>query len=384
MKVLLVHNRYSSAQPSGENTVVDAERALLAEAGVEVIDYERSSDEIGALSLPAKALVPLRATYSRQAVADVRRLIASARPDVLHLHNPYPLISPWVIRTARDLGVPVVQTVHNFRHVCANGIYFRDGHPCHDCLGKRVPWPNIVHGCYRDSHVQAVPMTLALTVHRSTWQKVDRYLALTPAIADHLRSAGIDDAHITVKPNSVPDPGEHDLTGTGFCYAGRLTDDKGVGVLLDAWLALPEDSLGTLTVAGDGPLRDRVAAVAAARSDVSYLGLLDRQGVTDLLRTSAVTVVPSRWDEVCPMIVLESLANARPVLGSDRGGLPYLVGDAGWTTPPTPEALREALTIASKEAPALPPTARHRYLTHFSPEVITHQLLTTYAELTHP
>src|SRR5690349_24591703 len=89
VKVLLVHNRYSSAQPSGENVVVDAEKALLAEAGVEVIDYERSSDEIGSLSLPAKALVPLRATYSRQAVADVRRLIDSARPDVLHLHNPY-------------------------------------------------------------------------------------------------------------------------------------------------------------------------------------------------------------------------------------------------------------------------------------------------------
>src|SRR5256884_3921864 len=204
MKVLVAHNRYSSAQPSGENTVVDAETAQLRAAGVEVVPCLRSSDEIGSLPLRQKALLPSGPIRAPSAVKALRSVIASERPDIAHLHNPYPLISPWVVRTAQAHGLPVVQTVHNSRQVCANGLYFRDGHICHDCRGRAVPLPAVRHACYRGSRAQSAVMATALTVHRGTWRGVDPYIPLTHAIAAHLRDLRIPDERIAVKPNSTP------------------------------------------------------------------------------------------------------------------------------------------------------------------------------------
>src|SRR3982751_2707008 len=168
MKVLVAHNRYSSAQPSGENIVVDAEIAQLTAAGVEVVPFLRSSDEIGSLPLAQKALLPLGPIISPWAVKALRSVIASERPDLVHVHNPYPLISPWVVRTAQAHGLPVVQTVHNYRQVCANGLYFRDGHICHDCRGRALPLPAVRHACYRGSCAPSAGMGNALTVPRGT------------------------------------------------------------------------------------------------------------------------------------------------------------------------------------------------------------------------
>src|SRR2546429_8484212 len=198
MKVLVAHNRYSSAQPSGENTVVDAETAQLRAAGVEVVPCLRSSDEIGSLPLRQKALLPLGPIISPSAVKALRSVIASERPDIVHLHNPYPLISPWVVRTAQAHGLPVVQTVHNSRQVCANGLYFRDGHICHDCRGRAVPLPAVLHGCYRGPRAQSVLMATALTLHRGTWRGGDPLPSLTGAIAEDLRDFGIRGGRFTV------------------------------------------------------------------------------------------------------------------------------------------------------------------------------------------
>src|SRR5437868_9975004 len=264
MKVVVAHNRYSSAQPSGENTVVEAEIAELRAAGVEVVPFLRSSDEIGTLPLSQKALLPLGPIISPPAIKALKELIRTERPDIVHLHNPYPLISPWIVKTAQAHGLPVVQTVHNYRQVCANGLYFRDGHICHDCRGRAVPLPAVVHACYRGSRAQSALMATALTVHRGTWRGVDRYLALTDAIAAHLRDFGIPDERIVVKPNSVPDPGPPAPLGDGFLFVGRLSPEKGVSLLLDAWARRPG---GTLRIVGDGPLRPLVES----RSDVVFL-----------------------------------------------------------------------------------------------------------------
>ena len=173
MKVVIAHNRYVSANPSGENTVVDAEMVLLAEAGF-VLLFVRSSDEIAHLPPVRKAMLPVSPIYARPAQRESGALLARERPDVLHLHNPYLLLSPWVVRTAHAHRV-VVQTVHNFRHVCVAGVYFRDGHPCHDCLGKAVLYPAVQHACYRGSRAQSAVTATSLTAHRGTWRSVDRY-----------------------------------------------------------------------------------------------------------------------------------------------------------------------------------------------------------------
>src|SRR5215468_1486005 len=178
MKVLVAHNRYAAAAPSGENVIVDAEIGQLRAAGVAVVPFLRSSDEIGALPAAQQALLPLSPIYNGASQRRLAALLEAERPDLLHLHNPYPLLSPWVIRTAHVHGVPVVQTVHNYRQVCANGLFFRDGHICTDCIGRRLAVPAVVHSCYRGSRAQSAVMATTLAVHRSTWHTVDRFIAL--------------------------------------------------------------------------------------------------------------------------------------------------------------------------------------------------------------
>jgi len=379
VKVLVAHNRYASTAPSGENVVVDTEIGLLREAGVEVVPYLPSSDQLAQLSPAGKALLPVGPIYSRSGVADIAALLRRTRPDVLHLHNPYPLISPAVIGAAHRAGVPVVQTVHNYRHVCVKGTYFRDEHDCHECLGRRFPTPAVRHGCYRGSRLQSVPMAASLALHRGTWRSVDRYIALTPALADHLRTAGISQS-ITVKPNCVADPGRHDQRGTGFAYVGRLAEEKGLPLLLAAWRRHPPGSLGPLRIAGDGPLLPLVRSAATERADIEVLGAVSPAVRDAVMRSSAVTVIPSVWDEVCPMVAVESLANARPLLATDRGGLPYLVGaDGGWLCRPDVDALSKALATASAGGPEHAAAARRRYERTFSPAVVMAELLEIYA-----
>ncbi|MGC4797544.1 glycosyltransferase [Micromonospora saelicesensis] len=416
MRIVVAHNRYREAQPSGENTIVDSEIAQLTAAGVEVLPFIRSSDEIPSMSKAAKALLPISPIWAPRAQHDLSRLLTEHRPDVLHLHNPYPLISPWVVRTAHRHGVPVVQTVHNYRQVCSSGIYFRDGVICQDCKGRALGVPAIKHRCYRDSAVQSALMATTLAVHRGTWRSVDRYIALTSAIADHLRDYGIPDERIVVKPNSVPDPGRPVPLGDGFLYMARLSPEKGVDLLLDAWRRHPVGALGTLRIAGDGELRPLVEAAAAERPDVVYLGQLDRAGVQAAVEASAVVIVAAMWHDVLPTVIIEALANGRPVLGTALGGIPYLVGadaphepagtgpaeiasavaggaggsampagiglgEAGWVVAPEPAALAAALPVARAGASGLTLAARARYERIFHPDVVTKQLIDIYAGL---
>ncbi|SCG59746.1 glycosyltransferase family 4 protein [Micromonospora coxensis] len=421
MKIVVAHNRYREAQPSGENTMVDSEIAQLGAAGVEVLPFIRSSDEIPSMSKAAKALLPISPIWAPRAQEDLGRLLREHRPDVLHLHNPYPLLSPWVVRTAHRHGVPVVQTVHNYRQVCSSGIYFRDGVICQDCKGRALGVPAIVHKCYRGSAAQSALMATTLAVHRGTWRSVDRFIALTSAIADHLREYGVPADRIVVKPNSVPDPGTPAPLGDGFLYMARLTPEKGLDLLLAAWRRHPVGALGTLRVAGDGELRPLVEAAAAERPDVVYLGQLDRAGVRAAVEASAVVIAASMWHDVLPTVIIEALAAGRPVLGTALGGIPYLVGadaphepagtgpaavasavagqlpppagpsgvpaglvtgEAGWVVPPDPAAMAAALPVARAGAPTLAAAARARYERTFHPDVVIKRHLDIYAALT--
>lgn len=385
MKVVVAHNRYREALPSGENTIVDAEIAQLAAAGVDVVPFIRSSDEIGALSPAGKALLPISPIYAPAAQRELSALLAEQRPDVLHLHNPYPLISPWVVRTAHKHGVPVVQTVHNYRQVCSSGLYFRDGQICTDCKGRAVGIPAVVHRCYRGSRAQSAIMATTLAVHRPTWRSVDRYIALTSAIADHLREYGIPDERIVVKPNAVADPGPPPTEpGEGFLFAGRLAPEKGLGLLLDAWREHPDKSIGTLRIAGDGEQRALAERAAAERADVEFLGPLDRAATAAAMRRSAVVLATSTWHDVLPTVIIEALSHGRPVLGTALGGIPYLVGEdepAGWVIPPTPQALAAALPQARDGAAALVSRARSRYERMFHPDVVTARLIEVYRSM---
>ncbi len=382
MKVLVAHNRYASGAPSGENVIVDAEIAQLRAVGVAVVPFLRSSDEIAGLPKAQKALLPLSPIYNSASQRALSDLITAEKPDLLHLHNPYPLLSPWVVRTAHRHGVRVVQTVHNYRQVCAPGLYFRDGHVCHDCRGKAFGLPAIQHACYRDSRAQSAIMATTLAVHRGTWRSVDGYVALTDAIADHLRDYGIPADRIHVKPNAITDPGPPAARpGAGFLFAARLSPEKGLGLLLEAWSRHGEGELGTLRIAGDGPQRDLAEAAAASRSDVTYLGALAPMAMRAQIAATACVVVPSRWHDVLPTLALEALAGGRPVLGTGMGGIPYIVGDAGWIVEPTADALSAGLKAASASAAVFSATARRRYEQSFAPDVLVRRLVDIYRKV---
>jgi glycosyltransferase involved in cell wall biosynthesis len=386
VKVVVAHNRYREAIPSGENVIVDTEIDQLRAAGVEVFPFQRSSDSIGDLPAAEKALLPISPIYGRSAQRDLAELLERERPDVVHLHNPYPLLSPWVIRTAHAHRVPVVQTVHNYRQVCSSGLYFRDGHNCTDCRGKLLGWPAVRHKCYRGSAAQSALMATTLAVHRPTWHSVDRYIALTDQIAAHLRDYGIADDHIEIKPNGLPDPGDPPPLGAGFLYAARLSPEKGLSLLLEAWRRHPDGSLGPLRIAGDGELRPLAEKAAAERSDVTYLGVLDRAEIARERRASSVVVAVPTWNDVLPTVILEALSTGRPVLGTAVGGIPYLLGmeenRAGWLVQPDAAALAAALPIARAEAERRGPVARERYLRFFHPDVLTARLIDIYTGLT--
>lgn len=383
MRVLVVHNRYRSGTPSGENLVVDNDIEQLRSAGVDVLTHVRSSDEIDRMSPTGKALVPLRPIWSPTDVRAVRRTIARHQPDVLALHNPTPLVSMGVVRAAADLGVPTVQTVHNHRHTCVKGTYLRDGHDCRDCLGHRFPWPAVLHGCYRDSRLQSLPMATAQAVHRGTRDLVATFIALNPDIRAALVEAGVPESRVAVKPNTVPDPGPAGPVGGDVLFVGRLSEEKGVLLLLDAWEAHPDGAWGELVVVGDGPLRSEVAARAARRTDVRVTGLLDAAGVDAAMSAARAVVVPSTWTEAFPMVVLEAMARGRPVLASRLGGLPEIVtDDVGWVVPPSAAPLADALAVVASSpgiAAAKGAAARQRYDRSYHPDVVTRQLISIYA-----
>ena len=347
LRAVIVHNRYQSAQPSGENKVVDADIQALTKAGVDVYPYIRSSDEIADFTSIGRLGLGARPIASPADSLAFRRLLLQVQPHVVHLHNPFPLISPWVVRTAKSLRVPVLQTVHNYRHACINGLLFRDGHPCNECLGKSFPWPAIQHGCYRDSRAQSIPMATAQAAHRGTWNLVDRFLPVGESVADHLRAMGIPDYKISVRPNAVADLGAPKHLGHGVLFVGRLTQEKGIELLLQTWAESGVGSHHTLTIAGDGNLRHLVEAASRHDSSIRYVGFVTPARVMELMNEAALCIVPSVCAEGDPLAAASALGAGRPVVATNMGAVArYIDSTCGWLSEPTVEALGGTLRTA--------------------------------------
>jgi glycosyltransferase involved in cell wall biosynthesis len=384
MRVLVAHNFYRSDAPSGENQLVRAEVDLLRDGGVEVVELFTDSDRIpdGLRGVATAAPGPV---YAREGVRRFTAMLDDQRPDVVHVHNVFPLISPYVVRVAAKRGVPVVQTVHNYRHSCVNGLHLRDGHTCTDCLGTRLGLPAVQHGCYRGSRAQTVPMTIGQVVHRRTWRDdVARYLALTPFMRDALTTSGISAERITIRPTWVPDPGDAGAPGRDVLYVGRIDEAKGVDRLLDAWRHGGRDSGRSLVVAGDGPLAALVEEAAASDPTIRWRGRLDRAGVAEAMGDAAYVVVPSRFFEGYPLVVAEAFGRGRAVLTVSGGSVGTIVDDAtGWVVDPSVSALATAVgTIADDDAVERGRGARASYEQHSTPERGLATLLDVYAEVT--
>jgi glycosyltransferase involved in cell wall biosynthesis len=374
MKVLVCHNRYRSAFPSGENRYVDYEIALLREAGIDVIPMIEENDSIingGPLQMANAGLGLL---YSPTGVRRFTRLLREERPDVVYIHNVFPLISPAVVRIAKAAGTPVVQKIHNNMHTCLRGQqHIRDGRRCEECVGRPIPLPAIQHRCYRGSRPLSVARVLAEGAHRGTWRMVDRFLVPTSFMGFRLITAGIDDKRITVFPTYVPDPGEPTTSpGEDFLFIGRLEEEKGILLLLDAWRLRTRRGARRLRIGGSGPLEERVRSAVRNEDDVEYLGYLERDQVLSELQKCGVVAAPSLYEG--PSVVgVDALAQGRPVMMNRLIGYPSFVSDEyGWRIEPTAGAWREALdTISQDEIEARGLAGRKHYVaTHSSATAI--------------
>jgi glycosyltransferase involved in cell wall biosynthesis len=324
MKVLLCHNYYQ--QPGGEDQSFLAEGRLLEANGHEVFRYTVHNDALKQASLLGAAR---RTLWNRQTHDAIRSLLRKHRPAVMHCTNTFPLLSPAVYYAARREGVAVVQSLRNYRLLCPAATFHRDGRVCESCLGKTVPWPGVLHGCYRGSRAATAVVSALVSGHRllRTWtQAVDQYFTLTHFARQKFLEGGFPADRLHVKPNFVdPDPGPGSGTGGFAIFVGRLSPEKGVATLLEAWQYLGGDI--PLKIVGDGPLRDQVRQAATPESSIHWLGRRPTEEVLALLGEAAFLVMPSTWYETFGRTIIEAFSRATPVIASRLGAMAELVQD---------------------------------------------------------
>lgn len=322
MKFLLAHNQYQ--QPGGEDQSVAAEIAMLEAFGHQVIQYRVHNDSIKNMTSLG---VAARTIWNRASYREVRALIRTHRPDIAHFNNTFPLISPSAYYAARAEGVPVVQTLRNYRLLCPNSYFLRDQQVCELCLGRMIAWPGVLYGCYRQSRGASAVVAAMLTTHRlvRTWQNaVDVYIALTEFGRKMFIRGGLPEAKIVVKPNFVyPDPGAGDGQGGYAIFIGRLSEEKGIKTLLDAWRLLKKDV--PLKIVGGGPLESLVQEAASRDARIAWVGQQPSDEVAKLVGEAAFLVFPSLWYEGMPRSIIEAFAKGTPVIGSNLGAMQDMI-----------------------------------------------------------
>jgi glycosyltransferase involved in cell wall biosynthesis len=369
VKVLLVHNYY--LEPGGEDQVFSAEAEVLRAHGEEVGVYTLHNDRIAAMGKPELATATV---WNRLVVAELTAILRKNRPDIVHFHNTFPLISPAGYAAARRLQIPVVQTLHNFRLLCLNALFFRKGRPCEDCLGRAVAWPGVLHACYRNSRQASAVVAAMLAIHRSrgTWQAdVDTYITVSEFARAKFTEGGLPQDRLVVKPNFLSDdPGTGTHRGRFALYVGRLSAEKGIGPLTRLWgslaLSMP------LRVIGSGPLE---ALAAEGPPGVEWLGRQSRESVLAAMKDAAFLVFPSECYEGFPIVVLEAMATGLPIIANRRGALPEILenGKSGLlVTPEDPDGWSRALSWAidnPEPLMALGRRARGAYQDRYTQEV---------------
>lgn len=375
-RVLVVHNRYRT--PGGEDAVVDAEAALLRARGHAVETYIRDNAELE--RLPAAGAFA-QTLWSRRTAREVARLAASFRPDVIHAHNTFAAVSGSLYWAAARAGVPIVQTLHNFRLLCVQAMLLRDGRVCEDCVGH-LPWRGVAHRCYHDSAAQSAALAAMLATHRAlgTYRdKVTRYIALNEFCRAKFVAGGLPEARIAVKPNFVDVPRPPEAPRAGGLFVGRLAPEKGIATLAAALAELPGV---TIDVIGTGPERARLEHLPQVR----LLGWLAPDEVYARMRGAAYLLMPSVWYENYPRTLVEAFANALPVIASRIGALAELVepGITGLAADPgSPASLRERIAWAEahpEHLRTMGARAREWYERALAPDVNYRQLVAIYDE----
>ena len=383
MRILILHNRYQIT--GGEEGVVRAESALLEAHGHIVTIVEVSNDQI--TGTWGKLTTAVNGVYSIPSRQQISAVIAKFEVDIVHVHNFFPLLSPSVYDACLAAEVPVVQTLHNYRLICPKAMPFRNGKICEDCFDQPLPWSGILHGCYRNSRIQSAAVSAMIGLHRlrRTWQqRVNAYIALSHFQKQKLVQAGLPENRIFIKPNFVfTNERTKALQREDFAlFVGRLAEEKGVEILIDAYLqhqlTLP------LKIVGDGPLRQALEKKVGKLPTITFLGRQDSEIVLKLMQQARFLVFPSIWYEGFPLTIAEAYACRLPVIAPNLGTMSEIVLDhvTGLhfeSGNPTDLASKIQWAIANPEALAkMGEAAYNVYQTTYTPDINYRQLIHIY------
>lgn len=380
-RVLMLHNFYR--QPGGEDTCFFAEAEMLRQHGDHVETIEMHNDETLHMSGAALAANTL---WNRSSYALISRRIAEFRPDVMHCHNIFPLLSPAVYYAAKRAGVPVVQTLHNYRLLCLKATLFREGRPCESCVGHVLPWHGVVRRCYHGSLKHSASVASLLVLHRvlGTWRRqVDLFVAVSAFTRAKFLEGGFDPDRVVVKPNVLSfEPHAGRGEGGYALVVGRLSEEKGLATVLAAWRRPPADL--PLLIVGDGPLRALEQELPPGGS-VQFLGHRGREEIYSLMRSATCLVAASEWYETFGMSILEAFACGTSVIAANIGAYSELVEDGvtgALFQPGDVESLRNAVDRVTGSPPrlqAMRQAVRRRFEERFSQSQNYDALIAAYA-----
>lgn len=389
MKILLVHNAYQ--EPGGEDIAFESERNLLESAGHQVVVYRRTNSETKNYPGLKRIALVTRIIWAKDAQQEIAELLKREKPQLAHIHNTFMMVSPSVYSACQEAGVPVVQTLHNYRLLCPGGNLFRGGHVCGECIEHGL-WRGVRHACYRDSRPATISVALMLTLNRycGTWKEmVNGYIALTNFARQKFIDGGLPADRINVKPNFVfSDPGERIGSGEYGLFVGRFSPEKGLRTLMASWEHL--DSRLPLRLVGDGPLRAEFEADAARRglTNVHFSGRLARNQVWEAIKGAKFVILPSECYENFPVTVAEAFACGTPVICSRHGAMEEIVTDARTGlhfTPGSSEDLTQKIDWAlsqPRRLAAMGKEARREYKSQYTSERNYSLLMDIYRRVT--
>lgn len=382
MKILLAHNYYQLG--GGEDSVVANEKKLLEENGNEVITYFKHNKEINTYSKFKKLELIQTTSFSKASYADLIQFLKIEQPDICHVHNFLPLISPAIYSACNDLKIPVIQTLHNYRLICTNGLLFRDGRVCEDCLSGSI-YGSVIKKCYRNSSIQTYAIAKMIDKNRGngTWNhKVDAYFCLTEFAKKKFVDGGLPEEKIIIKPNFVEQPilePRNEIKSPYLIFVGRLDSTKGVNLLIEIANELPLP----LKIVGEGDL----SKALEGKNNIELLGKLSNIETQRYMRQATALIFPSIWYEGMPMTILEAFANQTLVISSDLGAMQSIIQDQKnglLFAPNSSTDLMKQIKFAINEtalSSEMVSNAHQDFLKKYSKESNYKQLIATYSRI---
>lgn len=328
MKILLIHNSHRSGSSSGDDIVFNKESKLLEQYGNEVIKINPSNNEFDHAGAFRKISTILQVPWSFSYYKKIKHVLAKEKPDIVHLHNFFPFISPSVLYASDSAGVPVVHTLHDFRYLCPMAFFMRDGKICEECKDGKF-FKSIAYGCFKGSRLQSIPVAFMLKMHwylKTFKRRIGGYICLTDSERKIYLNAGFDEEKLFIKPNFVDDMFEQDkyTFGNYVVFIGRLSEEKGLSTLIGAWRDLPDIPL---KIVGDGPdAEDFKSLVSELKiKNIDFLGYKPYLECRKILNDSRFLVMPSLCYETFGLSIVEAFSYCKPVIASNLGAMADLV-----------------------------------------------------------